>query len=69
MPVAEITELATRLAKARAAKTTKTVNRDLNALVSLGLLDRVGRKVRAQREIILAFLVLRKKPQDAVPPA
>lgn len=69
VPVAEITELTTRLAKAYAAKTTKTVNRDLNALVSLGLLDRVGRKVRARREIILAFLPLRKKPQDAVPSA
>ena len=59
--VGKISELTPRLAKAYAAKTTKTVQRDLNALVEMGLITRDGRKVRARREVILAFLPLRKK--------
>ena len=59
--VPEIGELTPRLAKAYAGKTAKTVQRDLNALVTMGLLAREGRKVRARREIILAFLPLRSK--------
>jgi hypothetical protein len=39
----------------------KTVQRDLNALVEMGLIARNGRKVRARREVILAFLPLRRK--------
>jgi Fic family protein len=60
--VGKIPELTPRLAKAYAGKTPKTVQRDLNALVEMGLLARDGRKVRARREIILAFLPLRRKP-------
>ena len=60
--VGKITELTPRLAKAYAGKTPKTVQRDLNALVEMGLIARDGRKVRARREVILAFLPLRKKP-------
>jgi Fic family protein len=59
--VGKIPELTPRLAKAYAGKTPKTVQRDLNALVEMGLLARDGRKVRARREIILAFLPLRRK--------
>lgn len=60
--VGKVTELTPRLAKAYANKTAKTVQRDLNALVEMGLIARDGRKVRARREIILAFLPLRKYP-------
>ena len=60
--VGKVAELTPRLAKAYAGKTAKTLQRDLNALVEMGLIVRDGRKVRARREVILAFLPLRKKP-------
>lgn len=59
--VGEITELTPRMAKAYANKTPKTVQRDLNALSRMGLIVREGRKIRAVREIILAFLPLHRK--------
>jgi Fic family protein len=59
--VADITELTPRLAKAYAGKTTKTVQRDLNRLVSDELIVKNGRKVRARRELIFAFLPLKKR--------
>ena len=65
--VGEITELTPRLAKAYAGKTSKTVQRDLNTLETMGFTTREGRKVRAQREIILSFLPLRQQP--AKPPS
>lgn len=59
--VAELTELTPRLAKAYATKTSKTVQRDLTALAELGLIDREPKRVRARRELIFAFLPLRKR--------
>jgi len=59
--IAGITELTPRLAKAYAGKTAKTVQRDLNRLVSDELIVKNGRKVRAQRELIFAFLPLKKR--------
>lgn len=56
--VGKVAELTPRLAKAYAGKTAKTLQRDLNALVEMGLIVRDGRKVRARREVILAFLPL-----------
>jgi Fic family protein len=58
--VSDIPTLTPRLARAYAGKGTKTVSRDLNALVSRELLDKKGPKVRARRETILAFLPPRK---------
>jgi Fic family protein len=66
--VGKVTELTPRLAKAYAGKATKTVQRDLNALVEMGLMARDGRKVRARREVILAFLPLRKEPDAPAKP-
>lgn len=59
--VADITELTPRLAKAYAGKTAKTVQRDLNHLVNEGIIVRDRRKVRARRELIFAFLPLKKR--------
>lgn len=59
--VGTVTELTTRLAKAYGSKTAKTAQRDLNTLVEMGLLAKEGRKYRARREVILAFLPLRKQ--------
>jgi Fic family protein len=55
-----IPELTPRLAKAYAVKTPKAIQRDLNELEKLNLVVRDGRKVRANREIILSFLPLRR---------
>ncbi|MCX6865064.1 MAG: Fic family protein, partial [Verrucomicrobia bacterium] len=66
--VRKVAELTPRLAKAYAGKTAKTLQRDLNALVEMGLIARDGRKVRARREVILAFLPLRKKPEAPAKP-
>lgn len=54
----EISKLRTitpELAVEYAGKTPKTVTRDINELVRMKLIDRVGQKVRARREQILAF--------------
>ncbi len=56
----KVAELTPRLAKAYATKTTKTVSRDIQALVQLKLVERVGRRIRANREIIFGFLPLRR---------
>ncbi len=66
--VGKVTELTPRLAKAYAGKTSKTVQRDLNELVQMGLITRDGRKIRARREVILAFLPLRKQPATPAKP-
>lgn len=65
--IGEIGELTKRLAKAYATKTAKTIQRDLNVLVSMGLVDREGRRVRARRELIFAFLPLRRVPPATGP--
>ncbi len=56
--ISQIPELTPRLARAFATKGPKTVQRDLSALVEMGLIVREGRRVRARRELILAFLPL-----------
>ncbi|MBX7149715.1 Fic family protein [bacterium] len=57
----QVAELTTRLAKAYAGKTSKTIQRDLNLLEEMGLVERNARQVRAKIEIILYFLPLRNK--------
>jgi len=59
--IGKIAELTTRLAAAYANKTTKTMQRDLNELVEMELIECDGRKVRARRELIFSFLPLQKK--------
>ena len=63
--VGDIDELTPRLAKAYANKTPKTVQRDLNVLAGMKLIDREPRRVRARRELIFAFLPLRKVQPSA----
>jgi Fic family protein len=60
--ISNIPEFTPRLAKAYAGKTSKTVQRDLNMLASHHLVHRDGRKIKANRELILAFLPLRNHP-------
>lgn len=66
--IGEITELTPRLAKAYANKTPKTVQRDLNVLANMKLIEREPRRIRARRELIFAFLPLRKVPQSVAAP-
>lgn len=55
--VSELMILTPKLAREYADKTDKTLTRDLNALVDMGLLQRLpGRKVRAKSSLIKAFL-------------
>ena len=56
VPLSEIRRLTSRLAEAYATKTPKTLARDLNELVEMGLVERRPEGFRAKREIILAFL-------------
>lgn len=62
VPLGKIPELTPRLAKAYANKTPKTVQRDLNTLAAMNLIMREAKQVRAQRQLIFAFLPLRKRP-------
>lgn len=57
----KIMELTPRIARAYARKTSKTLQRDMNALVAMGIVERSSKGVRARREIILAFLPWRKR--------
>jgi cell filamentation protein, protein adenylyltransferase len=54
--ISEIPEISTRMAAAYAKKTRKTMVRDVNKLISMGLMERTKEGVRAKREVILAFL-------------
>ncbi len=56
---ADIPDLSARLAREYSRKTTKTLSRDINAVAQMGLIECVGRKVRARKEVILAFLPAR----------
>ena len=61
VPLRKIPELSPRLAKAYATRSQKTLQRDLIELVyGLELIKRTPKGVLANREIILAFLPLRK---------
>jgi DNA-binding HxlR family transcriptional regulator len=63
VPLGEITDIGPEVARWYATKTTKTLQRDLKALVDLGLITRVGGdRFRANREIILAFLPAQREP-------
>lgn len=41
-------------------KTDKTVTRDVNRLLQMGLVERIGTKVRARQEVVAAFLPARR---------
>jgi len=62
-----IPELSARLAREYSSKTAKTLSRDLNAIVQMGLAESEGRRVRAKKWIILAFLPSRAISTEAEP--
>jgi Fic family protein len=58
--LAKIPEISTRMAATYAKKTRKTLVRDVNTLIGMGLLEKTKEGIRAKREVILAFLPARK---------
>ncbi|MCC7014876.1 MAG: Fic family protein [Planctomycetes bacterium] len=60
VPIARITEVSPRIARAYAGKSTKTLQRDLAALEALELIERTANEVRARREVVSAFLPWRR---------
>ena len=59
VPMAKVTEVSPRTATNYAKKTRKTLMRDLNELVKLGLVEIDQGSVRARRELVFAFLPAR----------
>lgn len=67
VPVSKVGEVSPRVAKEYAAKTSRTLLRDLRELEQAGLIERTAQGVRARREIILAFLPWRKQSAPVKP--
>jgi Fic family protein len=65
VPVGKVGDLTPRVAKDYAARTSRTLLRDLKDLEQAGLVERTAQGVRARREIILAFLPWRKQAVPA----
>lgn len=59
LEVSRVAQLTPQLAAAYARKTERTLQRDLNDIFATGLIERTHGKVRAKREMILAFLPAR----------
>jgi len=62
-PFPEIRLLSPAITEAYARKTSKTLQRDINALIKMGLAEKTSRGVRAKKEIILSYLPV--KAEDA----
>ncbi|MFC1838876.1 Fic family protein [Thermodesulfobacteriota bacterium] len=58
--ISKIPEISTRMAAAYAKKTRKTMVRDVNKLIDMGLFERTKEGIRAKQEVISAFLPARK---------
>ena len=56
IPTSKIRYISPRIAEAYANKTDKTIMRDINRLIKMGLVERRKKGVRATPEIMLAFL-------------
>jgi len=67
VPVSEIPMLTPKLADRYAGKTAKTLARDVNTVVKMGLIERKQRQVRANKRIILAFLPARASKETNRP--
>ena len=67
VPVAKarLTSLSARTAAAYAGKTFKTVTRDVNRLLGMGLVNRESKGFTANKGLVLAFRPLRRPPAEA----
>ena len=68
VPRGKLAELTTRLARAYAQKTEKTLTRDVNILLDMGLIEKKEGRYRARKEIIEAFLPIRALDRNASSP-
>jgi len=59
-PFGKLREVSPRVAEAYATKTKKTLSRDLSALINMDLLELTAAGYRPKKEMILAFLPLRR---------
>lgn len=65
----DIPEISARLAREYSKRTIKTLSRDISAVAEMGLIERDGKKVRARKGMILAFLPARAvAAEEAKPP-
>ena len=55
-PFSKLSEVSPRVAAAYALKTSKTLSRDVNALLQMGLLVEEQGGFQARKDLILAFL-------------
>ncbi len=62
-PISELRLLSPRVAEYYAKKTAKTLQRDVNALIKMGLAEKTPKGLRARKEIILSYLPV--KVEDA----
>jgi len=62
VPFSKLRTISPRVAAAYADRTDKTLSRDVNVLLAMGLVARDASGVRATREIILAFLPVTRFP-------
>ena len=60
VPFPKLSEISPRMARYYATKTQKTISRDVNELVEIGLVEKTPEGVRPMRETILAFLPSRR---------
>ena len=56
IPIAELRHITPRIAEGYAGKTDRTIRRDVNALVGMGLLKRDANGVSIRRELMAAFV-------------
>jgi Fic family protein len=56
VPIAEVRRISPRMAEAYATKGDKTLSRDINKLLEMGLIEKTTAGIRAKKEIMYAFL-------------
>ncbi len=64
VPLDKLPEISPRLTAAYARKTRKTLSRDLNILLKMGLVSQEKAGYRARKELILAFLPIKAEPTN-----
>ena len=62
-PLNQIRRLTPQLAELYAGKTLKTVMRDVNALIKMGIIERSGKNVRPATSKLEAFIPIRREPK------
>ena len=65
IPFSKLSEVSPRIAAAYARKTTKTLSRDVNTLLNMGLIVKEKDGYRARKELILAFLPPKAQDQQS----